>query len=132
MLGTGATAAIVGAGSRVVGDVVRVQRGLRVMGDGRRGAVLVCLIAAEEAAALLASAAAGVAGCAAVDRGRVVVEVFVLFSRYLALAVGLLDGEDGVGGAVGSLEGVDYADPVTNGLSVGSLAGVGIAPGCAV
>ena len=101
------------------------------MGDGRRGAVLVCLVAAEEAAALLASATAGVAGRAAVDRGRVVVKVFVLFSRYLALAVGLLDSEDGVGGAVGSLEGVDYADPVTNGLSVGALAGVGIASGCA-
>jgi hypothetical protein len=102
------------------------------MGDGRRGAVLVCLIAAEEAATLLASAAAGVAGCAAVDRGRVIVDVFVLFTYYLALAVGLLDCEDGIGGAVGSFEGVDYADPVTDRLSVGALARVGIASGCAV
>lgn len=102
------------------------------MSDGRRGAMLVCLIAAKEAATLLTSAAAGVAGSAAVDRGRVVVDVFVLFTNYLALAVGLLDCEDGVGGAVGSLEGVDYADPVTDRLPVGAFARVGIAPGCAV
>lgn len=101
------------------------------MGHGRRGAVLVGLVA-EEAAASLASAAAGVAGCAAVNRSRVVVEIFVFFTHYLAFAVGLLDGEDGVGGAVGSLEGVDYADPLTDGLPVGALARVGIVSGCAV
>lgn len=94
--------------------------------------MLVCLVAAEEAAAPLASATAGVASRATVDRRRVVVDVFVLFTHNLALAVGLLDCENGVRGAVGSLEGVDYADPVTDGLSVRALARVGIASRCAV
>jgi hypothetical protein len=94
--------------------------------------MLICLVAAKEAATLLASAAAGMAGSATVDCGRVVVDVFIIFTDYLALAVGWLDGEDGVGRAVGSFEGVDYADPVTDGLSVGALARVSIAPACAV
>jgi hypothetical protein len=91
--------------------------------------VLVCLVSAEETASFFAAAAAGVAGCSAVDRCRVIVSFFLV--NYLALAVGLLNCEDGVGGSVGTLEGIDDADSVADGLSLRTFVRVGLATGCA-
>lgn len=119
MLRACATAAVVRRVSGGIADL-QIERGLGFLGDGGRGAVLVALVA-EEAAALFAASAAGVAGGTAVDGGRLVVDFF-------AGGLGLvwLDGEDGIGAAV-AFEGVDDADAVANGLSLGTLASVGVA-----
>jgi hypothetical protein len=69
---------------------------------------------AEETAAFFAATAAGMTGGAAVDGGRVVVDFF------FGALVGL-DREDGVGSTV-ALEGVDDADAVADGLSIGAFA----------
>jgi hypothetical protein len=89
----------------------------------------VCFVSTEETATFFAAAATGVARCSAVDCCRVVFWFFLV--DYLAFAVGWLDCEYRVGCSVGSLEGVDDADSVADGLSLRTLARVGLATGSA-